>query len=180
MARFSLLGLSGSLRGGSFNSVLLKEAARLGEATSFTQANLQLPLYDGDLEAKSGVPADVQALADAIAAADAVVIASPEYNKGVSGVMKNALDWISRVDGNPWAGKPVALMSATAGRAGGERVQTMLRACMNPFQPHVLPGPEVLVGACHEAFDENGQLTSDLYIDAVTGLMKELREAAKT
>jgi len=178
MATFSLLGLSGSLRGGSFNSILLKEAARLGAATSFTEADLRLPLYDGDLEAENGIPAEVQSLADAIAAADAVVIASPEYNKGVSGVMKNALDWVSRTEGSPWAGKPVAIMSATAGRAGGERVQTMLRACMNPFRAHVLAGPEVLVGACHEAFDEDGQLKSDLYVKAVTDLMTELRKAA--
>ncbi len=179
MASFSLLGLSGSLRAASCNRQLLSEAARLGEVSSFSEANLRLPLYDGDLEQRDGIPSEVQALADAIAAADAVVISTPEYNKGPSGVLKNALDWVSRVDGNPWAGKPVALMSATAGRAGGERAQTMLRACMNPFQAHVLPGPEVLVGACHEAFDENGQLKSDLYVKAVSGLMKELREAAK-
>ncbi len=178
MASFSLLGLSGSLRSASCNRKLLAEAARIGEASAFTEANLRLPLYDGDLESQNGIPSEVQALADAIAAADAVVISTPEYNKGPSGVLKNALDWVSRVEGNPWADKPVAIMSAAAGRAGGERAQTMLRACMNPFRAHVLPGPEVLVGACQDAFDENGHLKSDMYVKAVTGLMDGLRKAA--
>ncbi len=178
MASYSLLGLSGSLRAASCNRRLLAEAARLGEAASFAQADLRLPLYDGDLEERDGIPTEVQALADAIAAADAVVIATPEYNKGISGVLKNALDWVSRTEGSPWADKPVAIMSATAGRAGGERAQTMLRSCMIPFRAHVLPGPEVLVGACHDAFDENGHLTSELYIKALSTLMGGLRAAA--
>jgi chromate reductase len=88
----------------------------------------------------------VQALADAIARADAVMIAGPEYNKALSGVLKNALDWVSRTKGNPWRDKPVAIMSATGGRAGGERTQFSLRLCMMPFRANVLPGPEVLVG----------------------------------
>jgi chromate reductase len=70
-----------------------------------------------------GIPAEVQELADQIAAADAVIIAGPEYNKALSGVLKNALDWVSRTKGNPWRDKPVAIMSATGGRAGGERTQ---------------------------------------------------------
>ena len=111
-----LLGLSGALRADSTNRKLLREAARLFGPCSFAEADLRLPLYDGDDEAKQGVPDVVQALAAQIAGADAIVVSTPEYNKGPSGVLKNALDWVSRVKENPWKGKPVAIVSATAGR----------------------------------------------------------------
>jgi len=137
-----LLGISGALRKASTNTLLLQNAARLMGAESYTQADLQLPLYDGDVEAK-GIPASVQLLSDQIAAADAVIISTPEYNKSISGVLKNALDWVSRTEGSPWTGKPVAIMSATAGRAGGERAQSALRLCMTPFRPDIVQGPEV-------------------------------------
>ena len=101
----SLLGLCGSLRAESYNRALMQEAARLFGA-ELKEANLRLPLYDGDLEKASGIPADVQTLADQITAADAALIASPEYNQSLSGVLKNALDWVSRVDGKPWLNKP--------------------------------------------------------------------------
>jgi chromate reductase len=90
-----LLGLCGSLRKDSLNRKLLHEAARHYGAR-LTEGNLRLPLYDGDLEAEHGVPEDVMTLARQIKAAEAVVIAAPEYNKSISGVLKNALDWISR------------------------------------------------------------------------------------
>jgi len=170
----NLLGISGSLRKDSFNRMLLREAARLGSAASFTEADLRLPLYDGDLEEAEGIPAPVQALADQIKAADAVVISSPEYNKGISGVLKNALDWVSRTEGAPWAGKPVAILSATAGRAGGERAQFNLRHAMMPFRPRILQGPEVLVGSAHGEFDDQGQLKSDRYAKTLTELMQAL------
>lgn len=170
-----LLGISGSLRAGSTNTMLVKEAARLFEADAFELADLNLPLYHGDAEAASGIPEAVQRLADQIDAADAVVIATPEYNKALSGVLKNALDWVSRTDGNVWAGKPVAIMSATAGRSGGERAQYSLRWCMTPFQADVLQGPEVLVGSNSKEFDDNGQLLGELYIKGLTKLMGALK-----
>ena len=138
MATLKLLGFSGALRQGSTNRMLLKEAARLAGDVDYTEANLHLPLYDGDDEEKSGVPAEVEALSKQIAAADAVVISTPEYNGGVSGVLKNALDWVSRVEGNPWDGKPVAVMSAAAGRGGGNQAQVMLLSCMTNFFPFFL------------------------------------------
>lgn len=170
----NLLGISGSLRKDSFNRKLIREAARLADSAQFTEADLRLPLYDGDLESAGGIPASVQKLADQIAAAHAVVISSPEYNKGISGVLKNALDWVSRTEGAPWAGKPVAILSATAGRAGGERAQFNLRHAMTPFRPRILQGPEVLVAGAHNEFDENGQLKGELYIKALTSLMQDL------
>ena len=115
-----LLGLSGSLRSGGTNTKLV-HAAAASFGGDFQMGNLRLPLYDGDLEEESGIPESVQTLADQIAGAKAVVISTPEYNKSISGVLKNALDWVSRAEGSPWHGKPVAIMSAPAGRAGGER-----------------------------------------------------------
>ena len=130
MATYKLLGLSGALRKESTNSKLLREAGRLFGDCAFEEGNLHLPLYDGDAEEADGIPAEVAALADQIRSADAIVISTPEYNKGPSGVLKNALDWVSRTEGNPWKGKPVAVMSAAAGRAGGERAQMILRGFM--------------------------------------------------
>ena len=109
------------------------------------------------------------------AAADAVAISTPEYNKGPSGVLKNALDWVSRTEGNPWADKPVAVMSAAAGRAGGELAQALLRGFLVPFQPRLLIGPGVHLAGSSKEFDEAGQLTSDHYQATLTKLMRKLR-----
>lgn len=178
MPDLTLLGLCGSLRRESFNRKLMRAAVeRFGPAT-FVDGNLRLPLLDVDVETEQGIPAQVQDLADQIARADAVVIACPEYNKGLSGVMKNALDWVSRTKGNPWRDKPVAIMSAAAGRAGGERSQYSLRLCLNPFRPRVLPGPEVLVGNASEHFDAEGRLTNQRHLDQLDELMGELRKIA--
>jgi chromate reductase len=180
MTALKLVGLCGSLRAESWNLKLLHEAVRQFGDCDFTQADIRFPLYDGDLEQADGVPAAVQQTADVIAAADAVVIASPEYNQSVSGVLKNALDWISRTDGNPWQRKPVAIMSANAGRAGGARGQYALRLCLAPFQPMMVPGPEVLVAGPDKEFDAGGRLQNELYEKSLSALMTALRTAALT
>ena len=172
----TLLGISGSLRTASTNTKLMRNAAEIFGADTFIEGDIDFPLYNGDLEEELGVPAAVQTLSDQIAGADAVIIATPEYNKAISGVLKNALDWISRTKGGPWRGKPVAIMSATAGRAGGERAQFSLRLAMMAFRPRILQGPEVLVANSSKAFDENGKLMGELYIKLLTELMTELRE----
>lgn len=173
-----LLGLSGSLRQTATNRKLLREAARLFEPGQFIEADLNLPLYDGDLEEGEGIPAAVQTLADQIAQAHAVIISTPEYNKGPSGVLKNALDWVSRTKGNPWADKPVAVMSAAAGRAGGERAQMILRACMVPFQPCILQGPEIHLANSSNEFDADGRLSNERYEKTLHTLMTKLRAQA--
>jgi len=170
----TLLGLCGALRAASTNRLLMLEAARAFGECTFIDANLRLPLYDGDLEAQ-GLPPEVQTLADQIAAADAVVIATPEYNKNLSGVLKNALDWVSRTKGAPWRDKPVAILSAAAGRAGGERSQFSLRHCLTPFRPRLLPGPEVFIANSGEAFDTSGHLKDDRAQKGLTDLMQLLR-----
>jgi chromate reductase len=169
-----LLGLSGSLRGGSTNTKLMRVAAE-SFGGDLLIANLRLPLYDGDLEEADGIPADVQTLADQIIGARAVVISTPEYNKSISGVLKNALDWVSRTNGAPWSAKPVAIMSATAGRSGGERTQTALRACMMPFRPLILQGPEMLLAASSKQFDADCKLISEHYQKTLDDLMAALR-----
>ncbi|WP_299673470.1 NAD(P)H-dependent oxidoreductase [uncultured Roseobacter sp.] len=178
MAKYTVLGLSGSLRKASTNTMLLREAARLFGDCEFELADLRLPLYDGDAEAADGVPTAVQTLADDIAAADAVIISTPEYNKGPSGVLKNALDWVSRTKGRPWEGKPVAVMSAAAGRAGGERAQMVLRGFMVPFRPVILQGPEIHLADSSNQFDSDGRLTGEIYVRELSALMQALRAEA--
>ena len=175
-----LLCLSGALRRDSTNTKLLREAARLyGGDHAF--GDLRLPLYDGDVEEADGIPEPVAHLAEAIAGAEAVAIATPEYNQSLTGVLKNALDWVSRVDGSPWRNKPVAIMSAAAGRAGGARANYALRLAMNSFRPRLLTGPEVLVADARNAFDAEGQLVAERARKALTDLMAALKaEAART
>jgi chromate reductase len=175
----TLLGIPGALRAASTNRLLLAEARRaFGEAIQ-TEANLRLPLYDGDLEDREGIPPDVQALSDQIAAADAVVIATPEYNKSFPGVLKNALDWVSRTKGSPFRGKPVAIVSAADGRAGGDRSQFALRLALTPFRPRLLSGPEVMVADASHAFTTEGRLIDARYQKALAELMRDLRAEAE-
>ncbi|UWR02473.1 NAD(P)H-dependent oxidoreductase [Ruegeria conchae] len=173
-----LLGLSGSLRKDATNRKLLREAARLFDAGTFIEADLNLPLYDGDVEVGEGIPEAVHVLADLIAQAHAVIISTPEYNKGPSGVLKNALDWVSRTSGKPWMDKPVAVMSAAAGRAGGERAQMILRSFMVPFQPRILQGPELHLADSSNEFDSEGRLSNERYENTLNALMKKLRAEA--
>ncbi len=169
-----VLGISGSLRAASTNTKLMRTAlASFGGPSQ--EGDLRLPLYDGDLE-DQGIPEAVQALADQIAGARAVVISTPEYNKGVSGVLKNALDWVSRTEGSPWKDKPVAIMSAAAGRAGGERAQFNLRLLMVPFRTRILQGPELLVAQSREQFGDDGTLTNERYQKTLDTLMAQLRD----
>jgi len=178
MSDLTLLCISGSLRQGACNRRLVREAARAFGEAKVVEADLRLPLFDEDLETAEGIPAEVQRLADQIAAADAVLISTPEYNKNLSGVLKNALDWVSRVKGNPWKDKPVALMAAAAGRAGGERAMHSLILCMMPFRANLVYGPEVFVANCDKAFDAEGRLVDAGAAKFLGMLMKKLRGAA--
>ncbi|SLN44166.1 NADPH-dependent FMN reductase [Roseisalinus antarcticus] len=174
----TLLGIAGALRAESTNRKLVREAVRLFAPDDFIEADLRLPLFDGDLQKASGIPPSVQTLADQIASASAVVISTPEYNKALSGVLKNALDWVSRTKGAPWRDKPVAMMSAADGRAGGERSQYSLRLCMIPFRPRLLPGPEVMIADSSNAFDQDGRLTNERSLAGLQELMDQLKAMA--
>lgn len=171
-----LLGICGALRAGSTNRLLLAQAMRIYAPAAWEEADLRLPLYDGDLEDAQGIPEAVARLAAQIAAADGVVIATPEYNKALPGVLKNALDWVSRTKGAPWRDKPVAIVSAAGGRAGGERSQFSLRLCLTPFRPRLITGPEVMIAQSDTAFDAGGNLTDPRSLRALTELMAVMRQ----
>ncbi|ATX65452.1 NADPH-dependent FMN reductase [Roseinatronobacter bogoriensis] len=176
MSDLKLVGLCGSLRKESWNRKLMHAAKDAFGPAEFTEGNLRLPLFDEDLEAQ-GMPAEVTQLKELIANADAVVIACPEYNKAPPGVLKNALDWLSR-GGAPWKDKPVAIVSAAAGRAGGERTQFALRLMMVAFRPNLLQGPEMLLSNPSKAFDDQGNLTDEVAAKLLKELMQDLRSVA--
>lgn len=178
MSTPSLIGLCGALRKASTNRLLLGEAVRAFGPARYAEGNLRLPLFDEDIEIAKGIPAAVTRLAERIKAADAVIIACPEYNKSLTGVLKNALDWVSRTKGNPWRDKPVAIIGAADGRAGGDRAQFALRLAIVPFRARVLPGPEVMVAHSREAFDTEGRLKEASYVRTLTDLMAQLRAEA--
>lgn len=178
MSELKLVGLCGSLRKDSWNRKLMHAAREAFGPAEFAEGNLRLPLFDEDLEAQ-GMPAEVTKLKDLIANADAVVIACPEYNKAPPGVLKNALDWLSR-GGAPWKDKPVAIVSAAAGRAGGERTQFALRLMMVAFRPYLLQGPEMLLSNPSKAFDDQGNLTDEMATKLLNELMQDLRSAGQS
>jgi chromate reductase len=151
------LMICGSLRKGSFNRALMNALPPLAPA-DMTLAEAPpfrgFPLYDADLQTSSGFPADVVALADAIRAADGVIIVSPEYNFTIPGALKNALDWVSRLGDQPFKNKPVAIQSATGGQLGGARMQYHMRMALTFLNAFVFGTPEVFVGLAQTKFDE--------------------------
>lgn len=173
---FRLLGISGALRRASTNTAMIRAAGELaGEDVAFTIADIDLPLYNGDVEDR-GYPEKVLAFVEAIRAADAIVISTPEYNKCLSGVLKNALDWQSRFAPLPLAGKPVAILSATGGYAGGQVTQFTLRHCLTPFNARVLSAPQVHVGSnAREGLFIDGELADASAREGVAKLMAALR-----
>ena len=175
-----ILGLCGSLRRQSYNRKLLNQAVQLFGDCSYQEISLNLPLYDGDLEDRDGIPEEVQRLSDAIKSADGIIVVGPEYNKGLSGALKNALDWVSRVPGGAWKGKPVAVMSAAGGRTGGETAQYMMRHCLTPFGAQLISAPMVAVANAAQEFDEEGNLTNERYLTSIKGVMAELRRLSET
>ncbi|MEM7213878.1 MAG: NADPH-dependent FMN reductase [Pseudomonadota bacterium] len=169
-----LLGVSGSLRKGSYNSMLVREAARVFAPDAFTFADLNLPLFNEDVEAE-GIPESVQTLTQQIIDADAIVLSTTEYNKGPSGVMKNMLDWVSRPRPAPMVGKPVAVLSAAAGGAGGQRAKSHMYLYLIPFKVNLVFNPEVNLGSAHTQFDDEGRLKDDGVTKALEDLMGELK-----
>lgn len=157
-----ILGISGSLRQGSFNTAALRAAQKLApEGAEITIASLaDIPLYDQDLRDKT-VPPAVETLCKQVMAADALLFATPEYNYSVSGVLKNAIDWLSRLEPQPFAGKPAAVFGASMSLFGSARAQYDLRRIMIYLDVHFVNKPEVMIAQAHERFDDTGKLTHE-------------------
>lgn len=158
-----ILGFAGSLRAASLNRALLHAAQEHAPADMTIEIFdlLAVPLYNGDVE-DAGDPPAVAAFKDAIRAADGVLIVTPEYNHGVPGVTKNAIDWASRPPrGAALSGKPVAVMGASPGITGTARGQSQLRQAFEFTNSYAMLQPELLVFKAHEKFDADGRLTDD-------------------
>jgi chromate reductase len=169
----NVIGISGSLRNGSFNSALLRAAqALMPEGTRLTIGTIKgIPLYDGDAEAADGVPPVVAALKDAIAAADGLLLATPEYNNSIPGVFKNAIDWLSRPSSDIpriFGGKPTAIVGASPGGFGTILAQAAWLPILRTLGVDLWNGGRLLVSRSQGVFDASGTM-----IDA--GAKEQLR-----
>jgi chromate reductase len=158
----NVLGISGSLRKGSYNTASLRAAQELAPpGMTIEIADIAaLPLYNEDVKAV-GFPPPVQHLRQRIAAADALLFATPEYNYSMSGVLKNAIDWASRPPDQPFNDKPAAIMGASPGVTGTARAQYHLRQSCVFLNMHLVNRPEVMIGAAASRFDAEGRLTDE-------------------
>lgn len=158
--RLTLLGIAGSLRRASYNRALLRAAQQLVPANIVLEIFdiSGIPLFNQDDE--NTLPTEVVEFKTRIRAADAILIATPEYNYSIPGVLKNAIDWASRPPGdNVWSGKPVAVVGASVGRLGTARAQYHLRQVFVTLNMHALNQPEVVVSNAADLFDVAGNLT---------------------
>jgi len=170
-----ILGLAGSLRKGSYNKALLRAAAELvPKGAKLEIFDIEgIPLYNQDLEYE--MPAKVKEFKAKIRSTDAILVATPEYNYSIPGVLKNAIDWASRPPGdNSFEGKPVAVMSASIGMLGGARAQYHLRQVFVTLNMHPINKPEVIVPFAKDKFDENGQLKDDTTRTRIRELLENL------
>jgi NAD(P)H-dependent FMN reductase len=173
-----LIGISGSLRKGSFNTALLRVADTLLPvgATLEVRTLHGIPLYDGDEEAAHGPPPAVTALKESIAAADGLILATPEYNNSIPGVFKNAIDWLSRPGKDVpriFGGKPVALVGASTGGFGTVLAQNAWLPVLRALTTQPWNGSRVLVSRASRAFDESGALVEEATRAALTKFLAD-------
>jgi chromate reductase len=177
--RLVICGVAGSLRAHSYNRALLRAAQELapeGMDIRIFDRVAEIPLFNEDLEAR-GDPEPVLALRGAIGEADGLLIATPEYNHGVPGVLKNAIDWASRPPrAAVLGGKPTAIFGASPGATGTARSQSQLRQSFVFTNTPVLPQPEILVYRAHEKFDASGRLTDEKTREYVRKLLVGLAD----
>jgi chromate reductase len=175
MSKIKVLGFAGSLRKGSYNKALLRTALEeLPEDIELEVFDLEgIPPYDQDLD--NDMPARVTEFKRKIKAADAILIATPEYNYSMPGVLKNAIDWASRPPGdNSWDDKPVAIMSASIGMIAGARAQYHLRQTFVYINMHPVNRPEVMVPFVADKVDANGRVTDGKTRQKVKELLESL------
>lgn len=173
----TILGIAGSLRKGSFNAALLRAAGEFTPpSVKFEIATIQgIPLYDGDLEAESGIPEPVRALKDRIANSAGLLLVTPEYNNSIPGVLKNAIDWLSRPPADiprVFGDLPVGLMGASPGRFGTVLSQTAWLPVLRTLGVNSWFGPRVIVGGASKVFDSGGRLIDE----TVRGLLKDFMQ----
>ena len=179
---FNVVTISGSLRKRSFNTALMRSLPALAPADldlSEAPPYDRMSLYNADIQSV-GFPADVITFADAIRNADGVIIVSPEYNWTIPGGLKNALDWVSRLENQPFRDKPVALQSAAGGILGGSRMQYHLRQSLTSIDTILFGRPEVLVTFAAQKFDDKtlelkDQTAIDLIKQQLAGFEKFIR-----
>lgn len=160
----SFVTICGSLRKGSLNRRLMHTLPDFAPAgVSFTPFEEigAMPHYNADLQGAEGFPEAATRLRDLIADSDGVIIVSPEYNYSMPGVLKNAIDWISRFENQPFKHKPLSLMSASPSPFGGARCQVALRQSFVFLDARVFSMPEVMVYGAHDKISEDGQLTDE-------------------
>jgi NAD(P)H-dependent FMN reductase len=171
-----IIGVSGSLRRGSYNTALLHAAVALAPpGTDIVPRTLHgIPLYDGDVEAQAGIPATVAELKETIVAADGLLLVTPEYNNGIPGVFKNAIDWLSRPAndiGRVFGGRPVGVIGASPGQFGTTLSQAAWLPVLRTLGTAPFFGARVLVTRAGAAFEE-GSLTSDEVRDRLRGYLE--------
>jgi chromate reductase len=155
--KVNVITIVGSLRKGSFNAALARQLPKWQPAGMTITASphwADLPIYNADDQNSTGFPATATKLSDAVRAADGVIFVTPEYNYGIPGGLKNAIDWVSRMKDQPFKDKPVAIQSATGGPMGGARMQYHLRQAMVFLNAFTFNTPEIFVGSAPTKFDE--------------------------
>ena len=172
-----ILGISGSLRAGSFNTSLLRAAKSLvGDGIEFETATLHgIPLYDGDAEARDGLPAAVTTLKDRIIASDGVLLVTPEYNNGIPGVFKNAIDWLSRPAADiarVFGDKPFALVGASPGGFGTILSQNHWLPVLKTLGVQLWAGNRLMVSRAGSAFDADGELVDAKLREQLAGFVQ--------
>ncbi len=178
--KIRILGFAGSLRKGSFNKAILEAAKEVvpGDAELETFDLEDIPLFNQDIEQE--MPERVRSFKDRIKMADALLIATPEYNHSITGVLKNAMDWASRpYPDNSFDGKAVAVMSASPGLSGGDKAQYHLRQTFVSLNMHAVNRPEVAVGLVMDKLDENSRLKDGKTREKIAELLRSLVALAK-
>ena len=172
-----ILGISGSLRAGSFNTALLHAAQQVaGDGIAFDAVTLHgIPLYDGDAEARDGLPAAVTTLKDRIIASDGVLLVTPEYNNGIPGVFKNAIDWLSRPAADiarVFGDKPFALVGASPGGFGTILSQNHWLPVLKTLGVQLWAGNRLMVSRAGSAFDADGELVDAKLREQLAGFVQ--------
>jgi chromate reductase len=175
-----VLGFAGSLREGSYNKMALRAALELAPAGMTIETFDIAPIepYNEDVKQR-GFPPPVQEFREKIRAADALLIVTPEYNRGVPGVLKNAIDWASRPPDQPFDGKPAAIFGASPGMIGTAVAQFELRRYLGVLNATVINSPSVMIGQAGQKFDEQGRLTDGPTREMIAKLLDALADCTR-